>query len=189
MDKKENQRVALTKRLVQEALLMLLRRKSIYKISIRELCEKAGINRSTFYNHYGSQYDVLSEIAQAYLVSIESAIDAADISDKGSVYQRVALVLQHIEDNIELSQMLINNNIDATFSERLFSLPKIEELLNDALSEMQEKDEKRAVISFAIHGSYKLIQDWIYMDDRPSAETQAKRILTLAGKVCNWSVD
>lgn len=186
MDKKENQRIALTKRLVQEALLLLLQRKSIYQISIRELCEKAGINRSTFYNHYGSQYDVLAEMAQAYLVSIENAIGAVNIRDKQSVLQRVTLVFQHIADNIELSKMLINNNIDATFSERLFSLPKIEELLNNALSEMQDENEKQAVISFAIHGSYKLLQDWINTDDRPSPEAQAKCILTLAGKVCRW---
>ena len=62
MKKKENQRIMLTKRLVQDALIILLRTTDISKISIRELCEKAGINRTTFYNHYGSQYDVLKDI-------------------------------------------------------------------------------------------------------------------------------
>ena len=52
MEKKENQRITLTKRLLQEALLLMLRDESINKISVRDLCEKAGINRTTFYNHY-----------------------------------------------------------------------------------------------------------------------------------------
>lgn len=187
MAQKENQRIALTRRLVQEALLSLLKHKSIYKISIRELCEKAGIHRSTFYHHYGNQYDVLSEMAQTYLHQIEAMIHAADVRDKSSVLQRVTLVLQYISDNIELSKMLIHNNIDATFSDRLFSLPKIEEMLEGALGEMTDARQKRSVIAFAIHGSYRLLQDWIHEDDRPSPEAQARLILTLAGRVCNWA--
>ena len=44
-------RRTLTKRLIREALLELLKTKSIQKISVRELCDAAGINRTTFYNH------------------------------------------------------------------------------------------------------------------------------------------
>lgn len=62
MDKKENQRIMLTKRLLKESLIEMLAKKSIKKISVSELCTAAGINRSTFYNHYGSQFDVLKEM-------------------------------------------------------------------------------------------------------------------------------
>lgn len=59
---KENQRVMLTKRLLKESLLSLLKEKRIEKISISELCKEAGINRSTFYKHYDTQYDLLYEL-------------------------------------------------------------------------------------------------------------------------------
>ena len=52
MEKNENQRIKLTKRLLKESLLKLLTEKNIKKISVSELCQTAGINRSTFYNHY-----------------------------------------------------------------------------------------------------------------------------------------
>ena len=51
---KQNQRIMLTKQLIHAAFLRLLRSKGIREISIRELCDEAGINRTTFYNHYGS---------------------------------------------------------------------------------------------------------------------------------------
>ena len=60
MEKKENQRITLTKRLLQEALLLMLRDESINKISVRDLCEKAGINRTTFYNHYSCLFLILN---------------------------------------------------------------------------------------------------------------------------------
>ena len=53
----------LTKQLLQNAFLKLLKTVSLHAISIRELCKEAGINRTTFYNHYGSQYDLLDDIS------------------------------------------------------------------------------------------------------------------------------
>ena len=58
--KHSNQRVMLTKQLIRGALLKMLKTCNINKISILKLCQIAGINRTTFYNHYGSQYDVLN---------------------------------------------------------------------------------------------------------------------------------
>lgn len=185
MGEKQNTRVAHTKQMVRQSLLGLLQTKSIYKISIRELCEKAGVNRSTFYNHYGSQYDVLAEMETAYLAEIAQTIAAANVRDTQSVLQRVTLVLRFVQDNLALSRMLMNNNLDNTFSERLFSLPKIEEMLNEALAGMEDEDEKTAVVSFAIHGSYKILRDWIDAETRCPPAKQAKRILALAGRVCN----
>ena len=67
MARQENQRVMLTRRLIREGLMELLKTESIHKISVRALCEGAGINRSTFYRYYGSQYDVLAEMEEQVL--------------------------------------------------------------------------------------------------------------------------
>ncbi|MGN0294442.1 MAG: TetR/AcrR family transcriptional regulator [Lachnospiraceae bacterium] len=184
MGTKPNQRVALTRQLIHSAFLKLLKKKSIHRISIRELCENAGINRTTFYNHYGSQYEVLAEIGSDYLNEIAKNLENADVQDRESVHSRVTFVLQFMEDNLELSSMLINNNIDETFAERLFSLPKIEEMLDTALDGIHNEKKKAATISFVIHGSYKVLQDWINDSGRipPAEETEV--ILGLAGAVC-----
>ncbi|MGM9593976.1 MAG: TetR/AcrR family transcriptional regulator [Candidatus Onthomonas sp.] len=186
MGMKPNQRIALTKQLIHRSFLELLMQKSIHQISIRELCEKAGINRTTFYNHYGSQYDVLAEIGDNYLGAIARTIAYADVEDKESVHSRVALVLQFIQDNLELSAMLMNNNIDETFAERLFSLPKIEEMLNTALADILDEKEKAATVAFAIYGSYKVLQDWINDPERIGPAEEAELMLGLAGKACGW---
>ncbi len=38
--------------LMDEALIHLLTKKDIGYITVKEICEKAGVNRSTFYLHY-----------------------------------------------------------------------------------------------------------------------------------------
>ena len=50
--KPENQRTRLTKRLLRENLLELLKEKPVEYITVKELCEYAELNRSTFYAYY-----------------------------------------------------------------------------------------------------------------------------------------
>ncbi len=188
MEKKENQRIMLTKQLLQTAFLKLLKVKPIHAISIRELCAEAGINRTTFYYHYGSQYDLLADISGRFLDSIARCLKDADGNSQEGIQQRVTLVLHYIEDNLELSALLLNNSIDPTFAERLFSLQQITDLLHLALADCTDEHERRATVAFAIHGSYKLLCDWINDPERISPELQTERILRLARRVCGDSV-
>ena len=56
MNTKNNQRTRLSKMLFKNALMDLLKEKgSINKVSVRELCDRAELNRSTFYAHIRSQ--------------------------------------------------------------------------------------------------------------------------------------
>ena len=181
---KENQRVALTKQLLQNAFLKLLQNTPIHAISIRELCREAGINRTTFYNHYGSQYDLLNDISQRFLDSIAARLDCADINDREDVHQRVTKVLSYLLENRDLSVMLLNNNIDPAFAKRLFTLPKIGDMLNAAMENCPDARQRPVAISFVMHGSYKLIQDWINAPSPLPPAEQSALILTLARRVC-----
>lgn len=52
---------------MNEALLSLLEKKDFQFITVKEICIKAGVNRSTFYLHYETIGDLLSETV-AYVV-------------------------------------------------------------------------------------------------------------------------
>ena len=75
MEKKEDRRIAMTKRLLKAALIELLKEQDIYHISIRELCERADVNRTTFYKYYGSQFDLLTDMEKDMLDFIAKAIE------------------------------------------------------------------------------------------------------------------
>ena len=47
--------------LMDQALLLLLEKKEYDFITVKEICEKAGVNRSTFYLHYETIDDLLAE--------------------------------------------------------------------------------------------------------------------------------
>ena len=69
---------------MSDALLHLLERKNFEDIAVSELCEEAGVNRSTFYAHYENLYDVLKETQERaiaeFLSNFGTTFGAADFS-------------------------------------------------------------------------------------------------------------
>ena len=74
MEKKEDRRIAMTRRMLKDALTEMLRETDIYHVSIRELCQRADINRTTFYKYYGSQFDLLTDMENDLLEFLSSTI-------------------------------------------------------------------------------------------------------------------
>ena len=52
---------------MDEALITLLEKKDFDYITIKEICEQAGVNRSTFYLHYENTMDLLQETTRYIL--------------------------------------------------------------------------------------------------------------------------
>ena len=63
MNRSESKYFATAARM-DEAFLELLEKKDFAYITVKEICEKAGVNRSTFYLHYETVNDLLEESAR-----------------------------------------------------------------------------------------------------------------------------
>jgi AcrR family transcriptional regulator len=176
-----NQRVMLTKRLIREALLEMLKIHNIRKISIRELCQVAGINRTTFYNHYGSQYDVLNEIAEMYIQNTSFAV-INDIAAGKDFYECLTRVLQYIKDNLEFAKLVLDQDNYDLITHIKISLPQFDEMVIKHLPEDLDLDEKKAIASFVQHGTVRILKEWIFSDCLKSPEEEAKLILYIAGR-------
>jgi AcrR family transcriptional regulator len=176
-----NQRVMLTKRLICEALIDMLRTRNIKKISIRELCQVAGINRTTFYNHYGSQYDVLNEIAETYIQNTSFAI-INDIAASKNIDECLTQVLQYIKDNLEFIKLVLDQDNYDLITHITISLPQFDQMVIEHLPEDLALDEKKAIASFVQHGTVRLLKEWIFSDCLKSPEDETKLILYIAGR-------
>ena len=82
MNKSESRYFATAARM-DEALLTLLAKKDFEYITVKEICEVAGVNRSTFYLHYETMSDLLSEsisrINEQFLAYMEKDSDAFSV--------------------------------------------------------------------------------------------------------------
>ena len=60
---KTDHRMRYTKSVICDCFLELLKDQPIQKITVKAICEKADINRSTFYRYYKDAYDLMEQIA------------------------------------------------------------------------------------------------------------------------------
>lgn len=176
MEVKENQRVALTKRLLQEGLLRLLKQKSLSKINVSELCREAGINRTTFYKHYGAPYDVLAEIEEQFIHGL--------LETQKNKKHRGTLVLQkHLEDiciylykHADLVKILIASNMDSDILNIFDDLLKKENNVYKHLEKRFDRDSLRLVSTFIGNGGHSLIQQWL-MEDIPKTPKEIAALI------------
>ena len=78
-------RTRVTKMLIRKAFTSLLSQKPIQSISVKELCELAGINRGTFYSHYTDIYDLLRTIEAEMLADFERAMASRGGRSRSSI--------------------------------------------------------------------------------------------------------
>lgn len=67
----ENQRIRISKTMLKNGLLKLLKEKTLNQITVYELCQVSQINRTTFYKYYGSQEELLNEIETDFLKQLD----------------------------------------------------------------------------------------------------------------------
>ena len=182
---KENQRIMLTKKLLKDSLIGLLKKENINHITIRELCDTAGINRSTFYKYYGSPYDLLMEMENDMLERIKLAMkETLQCEDKDDT-SALTSACEFLEQNEEFGRLLLNNNIDPEFPKKLFQLPQIKQTIKEQLHNHYSEEVLDYVSTYIIDGSYNMIRKWLNNEKRVSAKEIATLLVEVAQKSCN----
>lgn len=152
-----NQRIRLTKRLLHESLLDLLDKRTIDDISVKELCGHAGINRSTFYAHYGCVRDVITEIEWEITEKVRD-ICRREASDPKTALEHICEYLYRMKST-EL--ILFRNHTDTDLSFAFESLSA--EFYHTGNYDIKPQDEK-LTLAFVNYGVFNLIKTWLSED-------------------------
>ncbi len=156
-----NQRVIVTKRMVQEGLVRLLKKKPLEKVNITELCQEAGINRTTFYRYYELPRDVLTEM------KLDFFEEAFDHYQKSLTVADIKRLFVRLAEHAELVKLFFQYNSDTDwaniFNQIYTSFPGLKKT-----KAFQNLDEHSAQLLFAYlaGGAYFLARQWI-MEDIP----------------------
>lgn len=179
---RENQRIALTKRLLKDSMLQLLKEKELDKISVSELCKSAQINRATFYRHYAIPKDVLVEIQNDFIGRMRQQIPLPKTMEdlKPTVYSLCVFMEQHIE----LVRLILRSNTDTDFmrlTENLYMELWKDLQLDNYLKNLSQED-MRLLAMYTAGGSYFILRSWLLGGIRKSAEEMADYFYELLNK-------
>lgn len=170
----ENQRIILTKKLLKDSLLKLLNKKDILSISIKELCELSGINRSSFYRHYDNISDLLDEIVDDIINMIIKTNESASNDPENA--------LSYISDTIEF--FFKNTEYDSLIKSSSFVLDKLFKKVENELNKNRYLKNNKYLINYLINGSYGVIKDWI----KNGRREDSKEIANIIYKLCSNTV-
>lgn len=181
---KQDLRVSVTKRMVKESLLQLLRTKQLDSITVSELCKAAQINRATFYRHYDTLYDVLHEIEVDFFGQAPQPEKPPKTAK--DMHQHMEAVCTYIYQHADTLKLLFLNKSATEM------LEGIDVFYRDFLTlrkkelpiEVPDEDTLQIVVALLGGGGQCVLRKWI-MEDIPKTPAQ---IATILCNVIRWPV-
>ena len=166
---------------MNQAFLELLEKKDMEYITVKEICETAGVNRSTFYLHYETIGDLLAETIQylnrQFRTHMESQTESFVSKIQECPLNELYLVtptylipyLEYIKQNKRLFRTALNSSaslrLDRTYRRmmRHVFLPILERF------QIPEPDQEY-MVAFYISGLMAILSAWLKHDCEDSIE-------------------
>lgn len=164
-----------TASLMNQAFLLLLDQKPYEYITVKEVCEKAGVNRSTFYLHYESMADLVVEcfrratekMREKY--SMENRIDRRNLLSCPMeevdliVPKYLAPYLEFIKENKTFFRIMAEHSEVFALEERFLIMDR--EIFEPILERYHFPDwEKKYWIAFYMNGILSVVREWLKSD-------------------------
>ena len=168
-----------TARLMDEALLILLEKKDIEFITVKEICKKAGVNRSTFYLHYENVYELLAEALEMINDRFIQSFEKETISEKIKNGNKEDLnlitpeylrpYLKFIKENKRAFKLIHKKpdlfNVEQTFQKMY------KNIFEPILEKFNINGYRRTYIfEFYIGGVVSIIKKWVELDCKTDIE-------------------
>ena len=172
---KTDRRVLYTKMFLKESLLALMKEKPIAKITPTELCRHAGINRNTFYTHYGSPEALLKSIEDEMYDKVRHSIERS--LNSGSISTLLTEICIAINDHRDLCAVLFSEYGDKDFLRRIIDLAHDRTITEWKTAAMKiESEQAELLYGYSVNGSVSVIQQWIQRGMKMSPQEIAQFI-------------
>ena len=172
---KQSRKTKYTQMVLKDSLIELMKKKSISKITITELCENADINRTTFYAHFADQYQLLQSIEDETLEWVKEIIAGfSGKTNKSDFMKNIEQVFEYLIENKNHIQVLMSEQGNIEFQRKLMMV--IYEQCGIWLSNDINTDliKSELYFVFLINGSVGLIQHWLKNGIKETANEMAK---------------
>lgn len=172
MEKKTDLRIIKTKNLIYNTLIELMKDKTFEEIKVSDICNKALINRSTFYSHYEDKYDLLVDFINSLKNEFISELNKNNnnLNIKEYYIELIKIFLNHIEERKEMYTSIMINNRNSIMMDILLSVVN-----NDLLKKMSKDEFKSSIpddiiVKFYLGGVINLGVEWLKDNTKYSKE-------------------
>ena len=171
----KDRRVRKTREVLKKSLISLMKEKNINSITVKELCEKADINRGTFYLHYVDVVNILNELEEELFKEFQEVILSHKISkDKIETKPILEDIFTFIKKNKDFSIIVLCERGDMSFMKKIVSLI-YDKGYNDwsSILNINDKELFDKYYSFILYGAIGLRDYWLKNGLKESPEYMA----------------
>lgn len=182
-----DRRIKYTKRVLNESLISFLEGKEITKITVTEICNKADVNRSTYYAHYSDPYDQLNQLKAELLGELTEYIvqmDTEDIPKEESQYTVLKSVLDYIDTKKNIFRILLGKSGDHKLQEEILSILG-EKAFGEDLTNGRSEEEIKFLLMYASNGCFGIFYHWLMSDEDISPELAARMMADYSRNLLN----
>lgn len=167
-------RVRYTRMIIEQCFLELLKMKPVTKITVTELCEKAQINRATFYKHYQDVPDLLNKLEEQLFDQIRQAFAGRNVELQTFLQEMLRYTYREQDRFFALG----GENGDPNLMAKTFKVcyESAYPLLEQNMPGVDES-ERRMLYHFLAQGAGGVLAWWIMDGMRVSPEELAQFIL------------
>ena len=150
-------RIVKTKQQIKQAFLSLRNQYAPEKIKVKDICERAMINKTTFYKHYVDSLALANEIEEGCIEKLMSAF-----SEKKNLFVSpkayVQGLLTAVEKQAEELRTVYRDRMDAFTT-------KLESKLMQAYEDSDQSAENRMTATFLISGMVRVLAQWLLSEE------------------------
>lgn len=174
---KKDLRVVKTKAVLQEAMLTLLKEKSLDKIKIAELCKCANVSRGTFYLHYEDVPQLFGEYFEELTNDLRKAYYEPYVLTQNKIENinaDMVRIFHHVEKHKEFYKIVFDPNTPLTHYYQFFTL--IRTFLKESMEELQTETTE-FVLSSQANMILGFIMEWVHEDFQQSPSALGEMLL------------
>lgn len=175
-EQKQDRRIRRTQKLLKDSLIELMQEKEFKNITVKDITERADLNRGTFYLHYNDTYHLLQDIEEGVLSDFQEMIDSYKHSFRSnSLLPILYPVIDYIGDNAPICHILFENNASHDFLVRFHSL-----IHNNgrtiilSMFPIAEEEKMNCFFEFVTYGLIGMLKQWVDSGQKLARKTLAE---------------
>jgi len=184
MSKPTDRRISKSKRAMRNALIQLIEEKDFNKITVTDIVERADLNRGTFYSHYTTQTDILTELTDDVMSDLMQAYRMPYKEQRIFVVNELTASMVKIFDHVERFQsfyaLMLRTDRLPSFQTQIFQVLK-DLAIHDLTKTKNEQDQPNQALqaSFFANAIIGMIYEWAEKNFTYSADYMAEQLLLI----------
>ncbi len=159
-------RIARTEAAIRAAFIRLVEERGYARVSVKDICDRAEINRNTFYLHYTDKDALMSQVVNNLLA--EQAIPIAQVASHLStaspaqVEEIVSNILSLLSEEIAFYRIMFTDPAMQSY---------VQQLYHTAVALVTARSKRQispVALSYLVYGFIGVITEWL---NRPSQDT------------------